>query len=206
MPALPAYTVVTKPLLTVTSTTVVPDITNVYTTTTATCSYPPHNTIADPWARMHITLGGFNWAKGIFPRQTTAPLPTGGSAKFLHRIARNEAVAEEEKAQFLAERAARLAQHHAKVVKRAPDSATITVTDANTAHYSTATTTRLAATSTITATVVQVQTKTVTPNPVTVTKNMFNWLPTANMPGYTVTNTIYVPVTKTIVTATKGVM
>jgi hypothetical protein len=120
---------VTKNLFTVTKTRYAPQITQTTVNAKASCAAPTPNWIADPLAKIEITI-----LKTIFQKVS--------SAKFKRGVVEDEEV----KKQFVAERAARLGG----LAKRAPDASVVTVTATNTNDFVTQTTTQF---TTITTTI-----------------------------------------------------
>lgn len=101
---------------------------------TASCFVPPFAPIFDRRARITPTVGHISASAMA---SSAAPKATG--AKFRVKDRRVAFNSEAERVSWLQEREERLALG---LVKRAPDSQTVTVTDTNTAHYPTITTTR----------------------------------------------------------------
>ena len=100
---------------------------------TPSCTIPPRQPTHDPTCRIKPTVGAASIqqiAISAVPALATAPAKLA-SVKFR----RTERGVEFDKELFLRERHERMAAN--KLVKRAPDQATLTVTDTNTADYTT---------------------------------------------------------------------
>lgn len=117
--------VVTKNLYTVTKTRYQPHVTQTTVEANPSCASPTPNWIADPIARIEVTI-----IKSVFQKLSN-------SAKFKRGISEDA----EGKQNFVADRSARLQQAHG-LEKRAPDASISTVTATNTAEYVTSTTTQ----------------------------------------------------------------
>ncbi|TIA34574.1 hypothetical protein D6C78_06740 [Aureobasidium pullulans] len=117
--------VVTKNLYTVTKTRYQPHVTQTTVEANPSCASPTPNWIADPIARIEVTI-----IKSVFQKLSN-------SAKFKRGISEDA----EAKQNFVADRSARLQQAHG-LEKRAPDASISTVTATNTAEYVTSTTTQ----------------------------------------------------------------
>jgi hypothetical protein len=120
---------ITKNLFTVTKTRYAPQITQTTVNAKASCASPTPNWIADPLAKIEITI-----LKTIFQKVS--------SAKFKRGVAEDGEV----KKQFIAERAERLGG----LAKRAPDASVVTVTATNKNDFVTSTLTQF---TTITTTI-----------------------------------------------------
>jgi hypothetical protein len=114
--------VITKDLFTITKTRYAPQITQTTVMATPSCVAPTPNWIADPLAKIEITI-----LKTIFQKVA--------SAKFKRGVAEDEKV----KREFVVERAARL---QGALQKRAPDASVVTVTATNTNEFVTETSTQ----------------------------------------------------------------
>jgi hypothetical protein len=121
--------IVTKDLFTITKTRYAPQITQTTVMGTPSCVAPTPNWIADPLAKIEVTI-----LKTIFQKVA--------SAKFRRGVLDDEKV----KREFVVERAARLQG----LQKRAPDASVVTVTATNTNEFVTETSTQF---TTITTTI-----------------------------------------------------
>lgn len=192
---LPQITQVTKALLTLTSTSQIPNVVATATeTATATCQLPPRNKVPDPLARIVATILG-NLPRDAEP--TPAPRAHSATTEFKRAIIEGRAVEPKVKAAYLAERREKLALN-----KRAPDEPVITVTD--TADASTIFSTLTAPTSTIVGTTTLINTATTTPV-VTVTRGINLSIATVTAAVRTITNTFFIPATTSYITRTADV-
>jgi len=193
---LPSITLVTKAVLTVTSTSTKANIVATSTNTaTATCAQRARRSVRDPVAGIAATILGNVLHEIGLEKRTAAPAPTARSAstEFKRAIIEGRALEPEAKARFLTERSERLALN-----KRAPDEQTTTFTAASAVSTETVVIST-APTSTVTGTTTLVQTSTVTPT-VTVRHALFGLggnpvQKVVTAPAATWTNTFFVPAT-----------
>ena len=196
---LPAITVVTKAILTLTSTSKIP---NVIATSTAevepSCVLPQRRRRPDPIASIVATILGDLGLKGRAAMPEPTARPRSAMTEFKRAIVEGRAVEPKVKARWIEERHEALA-----LEKRAPDEPTSTVTDADLPAITT-TETSTAATSTIIGTTTLVQTSTVTPT-VTVSKGINIGISTVHGVQKTITNTFFIPATTVVATTTVDV-
>ncbi|KAK4554648.1 hypothetical protein LTR86_008150 [Recurvomyces mirabilis] len=197
---LPAITVVTKAILTVTKTSIQPHVVATSTAVaTATCQLPQRRRVADPVASIVATILS---DLGLHLRDA-APEPTAcprsGTSEFKRAILEGRAVEPAVKARWLEERHEKLA-----LQKRAPDQPTITTTNTAASSTVTSTETDFVPTITVTGYTTLVQTSTVTPT-ITVSKGIAFGISTVTLAQKTLTNTFWLPATQVTVSATKDV-
>ncbi|KAK3111850.1 hypothetical protein LTR53_012482 [Teratosphaeriaceae sp. CCFEE 6253] len=196
---LPAISVVTKAILTLTSTSKIPNIVATSTKEVEpSCALPQRRRRPDPVARIVATILGDLGLKGRAAVPEPTVRPRSAMTEFKRAIVEGRAVAPQIKARWLAERRENLA-----LQKRAPDEPTVTVTDADLAA-STVFESSTAATSTVIGTTTLVVTSTVTPT-VTVSKGIAVGIATVTASRRTITNTFFVPATTAVVTRTVDV-
>lgn len=194
---LPAITIFTKALLTLTSTEQIPDVVATATAiTTPSCDLPQRRLIADPLASIVVTILSDLGLKDRAAEPT--PVARSPSLEFKRAIIEGRAVSPEVKAKYVQERHERLA-----LQKRAPDEPTLTVTDA-TLPASTITDSLTAPTTTITGTTTQIITITTTPV-ITVKKGIAASIATITASKKTITNTFWIPATVLEVTKTTAI-
>jgi len=162
---LPTVSVVTKTFATVTNKKRVPSVTTSLTYAQATCAPPQPNWIPDPKARI---------TAHVLRSRNAGSMDLAG-AKFRRAMLAREAISDELKAAFVAERRQILAAAAAgQLVKRAPDQQTITVTETATTDFVTVQATSTTATTDVTLTSTVLSTTTTTPPVVTVTSALIN--------------------------------
>ncbi|KAF2137676.1 uncharacterized protein K452DRAFT_301847 [Aplosporella prunicola CBS 121167] len=127
-----------------------------FVTKTASCHLPQRQPSQDPPCKIKPTIAGV----------TASAMETATSAKF-RQVRDIEHSINNNITHFLMERRERLAAAHA-LEKRAPDVETLTVTETNTARWTTTTTVVTAPAITVYSTFVVNSTSTVTPPPITV--------------------------------------
>lgn len=203
----PVSSDVTEPVLTFTSTKLVPDVVATSTVeATASCVLPQRRQVADPMASIFPSILG-NAVDDVLGQlginlkaRDAAPLPTArsGSTEFKRAIIEGRAVDPKVKADYLEKRRERLALN-----KRAPDEPTVTVTDSSAVATITSTTST-APTSTIYVNTEETSTSYTTPIK-TVSSGMAFGFATVTAPRQTITNTIPVFGTQLVVTQTSDV-
>ncbi|TKA75248.1 hypothetical protein B0A55_05761 [Friedmanniomyces simplex] len=200
---LPAITVVTKAILTLTSTSKIPNVVATATAqATASCALPQRRQRPDPVASVVATvladLGLDIGIKGRDALPAPTARPRSAMTEFKRAIIEGRAVEPKVKARWIEERHEALA-----LQKRAPDQPTITVTDANSAAV-TVTQTSTVPTSTVIGTSTLVQTTVTTPT-VTVSKGIAFGIATVTASQKTLTNTFFIPATTIMRTTTVDV-
>ncbi|KAK5116864.1 hypothetical protein LTR85_009124 [Meristemomyces frigidus] len=204
----PAYSVVTKPILTFTSTEQIPNVVATSTVqATASCQLPQRRHVPDPIASIVPSILG-NAVEGILSElginlkaRDAAPQPTARSAstEFKRAIIDGRAVDPKVKAEYLEKRRERLALN-----KRAPDLPTVTVTDSSAISTITSTTST-AATSTLYVSSVSTSTSWTTPLK-TVSLGVAFGITTVTGSQQTITNTVPVLGTQVVYTQTSDVV
>ncbi|KAK5723634.1 hypothetical protein LTR15_005333 [Elasticomyces elasticus] len=196
---LPAISVVTKAILTLTSTSKIP---NVIATATQqvepSCVLPQRRRRPDPIASIVATILADLGLQGRAAVPEPTARPRSAMTEFKRAILEGRAVEPKVKARWIEERHAALA-----LEKRAPDEPTSTYTDANLTPITT-TETSTGETSTATGTTTLLQTTIFTPT-VTVSKGINIGISTVKAAQKTITNTFFIPATTAVVTRTVDV-